>query len=176
MTVTDIEQVIQQLKLSHHPEEVYYRETYRSTALVQTAAGKRAASTAIYYLLTANDYSAWHRIASDELWHFYSGQALNIHIFDENSGQLKTHCLGNPLEHSNHNAVFQLVVPAGLWFAAEPTAANHTQAQANTFSLVACTVAPGFEFSEFELADTEALAQKHPQHTAIFRRLGVRKD
>jgi predicted cupin superfamily sugar epimerase len=126
------------------------------------SAETRSASTAIYYLLCDGAHSAWHRIKSDEVWHFYAGEPLHVHVLDE-SGALVTHRLGNALTH--RGTVFQAMVPAGLWFAAEC-------ADPATFALVGCTVAPGFEFSEFELANVDALKAQYPQHAAHIERLG----
>jgi predicted cupin superfamily sugar epimerase len=130
------------------------------------SAETRSASTAIYYLLCDGAHSAWHRIKSDEVWHFYAGEPLNVHVLDE-SGALVTHRLGNALTHSG--TVFQAVVPAGSWFAAEC-------ADPATFALAGCTVAPGFEFSEFELADVDELKAQYPQHAAHIERLGPAVD
>lgn len=162
MSTTNLsaQRLIDQLGLLPHPEGGYYRETYRSKAKVSVQAGCRDACTAIYYLLGGNDYSAWHRIASDELWHFYAGSALSIHVLDDQNG-LRTIKLGDSLR--DPDCVFQAVVPAGCWFAAESAP--------DRFALVGCTVAPGFEFSEFELADAQALIRQHPAHADLIRRL-----
>ncbi|WP_017522511.1 cupin domain-containing protein [Pusillimonas noertemannii] len=168
---TPVHRLVTQFGLQPHPEGGYYRETYRSAQGVTVQAGRRAASTAIYYLLEDNDYSAWHRIASDELWHFYAGQALDIHVLDENGGLL-THRLGDPLREAG--CTFQAVVPAGRWFAAELASRALRapgQAAGDAFALVGCTVAPGFEFSEFELADPQALIRQHLEHAGLIRRL-----
>lgn len=157
--------LIRRFDLKPHPEGGFFNETYRSAGRVIRDAGSaqnRSASTAIYYLLCDGAHSAWHRIKSDEVWHFYAGEPLNVHVLDKD-GMLVTHKLGNTLTHSD--AVFQAVVPAGLWFAAEC-------ADPATFALVGCTVAPGFEFSEFELADVDALKAEHPQHAELIVRLG----
>ena len=159
------DELIRRFDLKPHPEGGFFSETYRSAQRVireDGSAQTRSASTAIYYLLSDGAHSAWHRIKSDEVWHFYAGEPLNVHVLDEN-GTLVTHKLGNTLSHPN--AVFQAVVPAGLWFAAEC-------ADPATFALAGCTVAPGFEFSEFELADVEALKAEHPQHAGLIARLG----
>ncbi|WP_341314277.1 cupin domain-containing protein [Paraburkholderia sp. IMGN_8] len=159
------DELIRRFDLKPHPEGGFFSETYRSAGLVSRDDGStetRSASTAIYYLLCDGAHSTWHRIKSDEVWHFYAGEPLNVHVLDE-AGHLVTHRLGNALTHSD--AVFQAVVPAGLWFAAEC-------ADPATFALVGCTVAPGFEFSEFELADVDALKTKHPRHAAFIERLG----
>lgn len=168
---TAAQRLVQQFDLLPHPEGGYYRETYRSPMAVSVPAGSRSACTAIYYLLEGNDYSAWHRIASDELWHFYAGSALNIYVLDDKNG-LSTIRLGDPLR--DPACVFQAVVPAGCWFAAEPASRQlHGKDQTPTdrFALVGCTVAPGFEFSEFELADPKVLTGLHPEHGDLVRRL-----
>lgn len=162
------DELIRRLDLKPHPEGGFFSETYRSAERVmrdkdgEGSTETRSASTAIYYLLSDGAHSAWHRIKSDEVWHFYAGEPLHVHVLDE-TGALVTHKLGNALTHAG--AVFQAVVPAGLWFAAEC-------ADPATFALVGCTVAPGFEFSEFELADVDALKARHSQHAALIERLG----
>jgi uncharacterized protein len=175
-------QLIERFGLIPHPEGGHYRETHRDSARVARITGtddaqrngngaaSRSASTCIYYMLCDGAYSAWHRIRSDEVWHFYAGDPLDVHVLDA-AGQLVTHRLGNALVRDD--AVFQAVVPAGCWFAAEcPILAD--QADAAGFALVGCTVAPGFEFSEFELADADALAAAHPSRAALIRRLAPR--
>ncbi|MCC8403465.1 cupin domain-containing protein [Paraburkholderia sp. MMS20-SJTN17] len=165
------DELIRRFELKPHPEGGFFAETYRSDARVLRAGqpgktdGTRAASTAIYYLLRDGAHSAWHRIRSDEVWHFYAGEPLLVHVLDESNagGTLVTHQLGNPLTHPH--TVCQGVVPAGLWFAAEC-------ADPASFALVGCTVAPGFEFSEFELADVGALKARHPRHAELIGRLG----
>ncbi|WP_433693920.1 cupin domain-containing protein [Paraburkholderia phenoliruptrix] len=159
------DELIRRFDLKPHPEGGYFSETYRSAERVSRAHGEapsRSASTAIYYLLCDGAHSAWHRIKSDEVWHFYAGAPLNVHVLD-GAGKLVTHKLGNALIH--RDAVFQAVVPAGLWFAAEC-------ADPASFALVGCTVAPGFEFSEFEIADVQTLQADYPEHTGLIGRLG----
>ncbi|MFL9870473.1 cupin domain-containing protein [Paraburkholderia megapolitana] len=158
--------LIRRFDLKPHPEGGFFSETYRAADGVHREGSneRRSASTAIYYLLCDGAHSSWHRIRSDEVWHFYAGEPLDVHVLD-NAGQLTTHRLGNALTHPD--TVFQAVVPAGLWFAAECV-------DPASFALVGCTVAPGFEFSEFELADAEALRQAWPQHDALIARLGPR--
>ncbi len=160
---TTAQQLIQRLALQPHPEGGYFRETYRCSETVtrSTYPAVRSASTAIYYLLCDDAYSAWHRIRSDEVWHFYAGGALDVHVLDAD-GRLHTHRLGDAL--ACHDAVYQAMVPAGCWFAAE-------RIDPATYTLAGCTVAPGFEFSEFELADPAALLQTFPAHAALIRRL-----
>ncbi|WP_354687986.1 cupin domain-containing protein [Cupriavidus necator] len=145
-------QLIRSLDLKPHPEGGYYRETYRS-----------APSTAIYYMLCGNDYSAWHRIRSDELWHFHAGSPLDVHVIVD--GSIVTHRLGDPLRRPG--AAFQAMVPASHWFAAERVDLG----DGADFALVGCTVAPAFQFSEFELADLDTIAGLAPGHDALLHRL-----
>lgn len=156
--------LIRRFALAPHPEGGYFRESFRSTAQVERAGvdGARSASTAIYFLLSDGAHSSWHRIRSDEVWHFYAGDPIDIHVLDD-AGGLVTHRLGNALDHPD--AAFQAVVPAGCWFAA-------VCRDAGGYALVGCTVAPGFEFAEFELADMDALGAAYPLHRELIARLG----
>lgn len=157
-------QLIRSLDLKPHPEGGYYRETYRSQQrLVDEDGRTREASTAIYYMLCGSDYSAWHRIRSDELWHFHAGSPVDVHVIA--AGGIVTHRLGDPLRHVG--AAFQAMVPAGHWFAAERVDLG----DGADFALVGCTVAPAFQFSEFELADRDTLAGLAGGHDALLRRL-----
>lgn len=159
------DELIRRFNLKPHPEGGFFNETYRSAQRVARddgSAQNRSASTAIYYLLCDGAHSAWHRIKSDEVWHFYAGEPLLVHVLHQHGAWI-THRLGSTLTHPD--AVFQAVVPAGLWFAAEC-------ADPAAFALVGCTVAPGFEFSEFELADVDALMAEYPQHAESIARLG----
>ena len=179
---TSAQRLIKQFGLQPHPEGGYYRETYRSPQEVTAPAGRRSASTAIYYMLEDGDFSAWHRIASDELWHFYAGAPLNVYVLTEDGG-LATHQLGNPLD--DPACTFQALVPAGCWFAARLASGaaklaatrnsvavpDASGATASSFALVGCTVAPGFEFSEFEMADVQELARQYPDHDGLIRQL-----
>jgi uncharacterized protein len=167
-TVTDL---IKQLGLQPHPEGGFYRRTYCSDERITRikadgASTQRHASTGIYYLLHGQAYSAWHRIDSDEMWHFYAGDSLLIHMLDEH-GAYNVQRLGNLLKEPD--AVFQFVVPAGCWFAAEREGSQG-------YSLAGCTVAPGFEFETFALADTQTLLRRYPNHEAVIRRLAPRES
>lgn len=150
------------LAMLPHPEGGWYKETYRSNETVASAAlparfaGERNFSTAIFFLLTGKTFSAFHRIKSDEVWHFYAGSCLNVYVINA-SGQLRIIKLGNNLEKGEE---FQAVVEAGSWFASQPE-------QENTFSLVGCTVAPGFDFKDFELARCEELITLFPEHRSL---------
>ncbi len=129
---------IDKLQLSSHPEGGYFRESYRSLEKINTNAlpegflGNRNVSTAIYYLLQNNDFSAWHRIKSDEMWHYYDGSSsFEIHVLSKERGHeiLK---LGTDLDNEES---LQMVVPANTWFAARLT-------ETESFALAGCTVAP----------------------------------
>lgn len=144
--------LIHHLQLRPHPEGGYYRETYRSAQGLTTPENQaRSVSTAIYFLLEDANKSHFHRIKSDELWFFHQGQPLEIILIQD--GQPRTILLGLDLASG---AVPQAVIPAGTWFAAR---VQHESG----FGLVSCTVAPGFDFADFELAERAALTQEFPQ-------------
>ena len=128
--------VIRLLDLKPHPEGGHFRETFRDTRAV---GGGRAASTAIYYLLGAGETSAWHRVDAAEGWHFYAGSALALTVSPDGR-ETAAHRLGPDLARGERP---QVVVPAGAWQAAESLGA---------WSLVGCTVTPGFDFAGFEMA------------------------
>ncbi|MCP9888612.1 cupin domain-containing protein [Cyanobium sp. ATX 6A2] len=142
----DPDHLIRALELLPHPEGGHYRETYRASAQVQTPRGPRAASTAILFLLAAGECSLWHRIHSDEAWHHHGGGGLLVYELCP-AGSVRRTRLGLNLAAGERP---QHVVPAGSWFAAEP-------APASSWGLVSCTVAPGFDFNDFELARTDWL-------------------
>ena len=133
--------LVESYHLSPHPEGGYYRETYRAEQEVLKNGAPYHASTAIYFLLIKDSPSRFHRIGADEMWHFYSGDAVHIHELTLD-GKHRLHRLGSDWQSGDQ---FQLFIPAGSWFAAETM---------GEFSFVGCTVAPGFVFSEFELALT----------------------
>jgi predicted cupin superfamily sugar epimerase len=153
------EDFISKLSLQPHPEGGWYRQTYRSVRAVDTTRGVRAASTAIYFLLQGDEFSALHRIASDEVWHFYMGSPLRIEAIAPN-GVVESFVLGNNLAA---NEVLQAWVPAGHWFGASLTQGG--------WALVGCTVAPGFEFIDFEMRDQEELLDMFPRSQDVVRRL-----
>ena len=159
--------LVEKLQLLPHPEGGFYKETYRSTetiakeALPERFSGDRHFSTAIYFLLPQGVFSAFHRIQSDELWHFYQGSSLHIHVILPN-GRYELLQLGSHIERGES---FQQMVPAGSWFASEPVE------DGNAFSFVGCTVAPGFDFADFELAIANELMQSYPSLSSIIQRL-----
>jgi uncharacterized protein len=151
-------ELITKLGLRPHPEGGYYTEVYRSNAVVHPADGRgpRAALTAIYFLLPAGAVSRWHRVQSDEVWHFFEGAPLDLWITSPEVDRVTTHELG-PLEGTCRPV---WTVPAGSWQAATSTGA---------YSLVGCTVGPGFDFSDFMFAaDTPAVAEALRRHSATF--------
>lgn len=160
----DADEWIRRLELVPHPEGGYFRETYRAPLRVTGAEGRvRNASTAIYFLLRRGQFSALHRISSDELWHFYAGGSLAVHaIFPD--GTLSTWKLGMDIASGESP---QCVVPAGAWFGAELVEDD----PATDFALVGCTVAPGFEFHDFELANRADLISCFPRHAELIARL-----
>jgi len=160
------QQLIQRYKLQPHPEGGWYKETYKSheyipaTALPGRFSGSRSFSTAIYFLLEQNNFSGFHRIRSDECWHFYAGDPLLIYVIQQN-GMLDIIQLGSDISNGQ---LFQYVVPANCWFASKPAADS-------IFSFVGCTVSPGFDFADFELADADALTILYPLHEIVIREL-----
>jgi uncharacterized protein len=156
---------IDKLKLQPHPEGGFYRQTYRADLILPKDAfpqfsGSRAVSTAIYFLLDGENFSAFHRLRSDELWHFYIGEPLVVHMIDAN-GAYSEISLGNNPEAGE---VLQAVVKAGCWFASRVR-------DGKSFALVGCTVSPGFDFEDFELANRKKLVQRYPQHRKLIESL-----
>lgn len=154
------------LRLQSHVEGGSFRETYRSSwefkrsELPAAMKGDRNASTAIYFLLEDGQFSAFHRIAADEMWHFYDGHSLAIYDIDP-QGVLTVHKLGLNIEEGEQP---QLVIRAGHWFA------SRTEVPGG-FALVGCTVAPGFDFADFELATKDSLQVVYPQHSELIASL-----
>jgi predicted cupin superfamily sugar epimerase len=138
MKATDI---IARLELKPHPEGGYYRETFRDA---RSDAQGRARSTAIYFLLARGDRSQWHRIDAVEIWHYYSGASLKLQIANDGCAP-HTIALGPDVAAGERP---QAIVPSGAWQAAETT---------GDWTLVGCTVAPGFEFASFELLKGDLL-------------------
>lgn len=129
------DEIIARLELKPHPEGGHYRETFRDT---HTVDGNRAASTAIYFLLARGERSHWHRVDAVEIWHYHAGSPLTLRIADD-TGE-RTIRLGPDLAAGEQP---QAIVPAHAWQAAESD---------SNWTLVGCTVAPGFDFAKFELA------------------------
>ena len=146
-----VKEIVERLGLQEHPEGGFYKETYRSNQTIETDKNVfRNISTAIYFLLENENISLFHRIKSDELWFFHQGEALEIVFIKE--GVLNTIILGNNLENGK---MVQATIPANTWFASRVK-------NLNGYSLVSCTVAPGFDFADFELAKREDLINEFP--------------
>ncbi|MEO8901124.1 MAG: cupin domain-containing protein [Polyangiaceae bacterium] len=152
MNAPSAEDVIAALGLTPHPEGGFFRETFRAPSPLEAPFGKvqRAASTAIYYLLRAGDFSAFHVVLSDEVWHHYLGASLELHTIDA-LGQHERVELGTDLLNGE---LPQWVVPAGTLQAARIIGSG--------FGLFGCTVAPGFDFADFSLPPRAELAQRFP--------------
>jgi uncharacterized protein len=128
--------LITRLQLEPHPEGGWYREVHRSTTLLETARGPRAALTSIYFLLEQHQHSRWHVVTSDEVWHFACGASLELLCYEPRAREFRRRMLGLPQEDQEPS----LVVSAGEWQAARSTGA---------WSLVSCDVGPGFDFEDF---------------------------
>jgi uncharacterized protein len=185
----DAQYWIEKLGLKPHPEGGYFRQTYKAELRVVPEVqgrthpvakgatrvgqpGARAASTAIYFLLEGENFSAFHRLRSDEMWHFYAGSPLIVQVISP-EGAYSSILLGNDPEAGQ---VFQAVVSAGCWFAAKIARDSHVSQNRRdmgypTYALVGCTVAPGFEFEDFEMGKREELKGRYPQHRELIERL-----
>jgi uncharacterized protein len=157
----EVTALVRELGLAPHPEGGFFRETFRADRLPfsLTGRGERAASTAIYYLLPGGDFSAFHRVRSDEVWHFYAGVALELHCIDR-AGDYELIRLGAGVlagERPQH------VVRAGVFQAARPSRSG--------FSLCGCTVAPGFDFRDFEMPTRASLVERFPAHRVLIAEL-----
>jgi predicted cupin superfamily sugar epimerase len=152
-------EIVQKLGLIEHPEGGFYKETYRSSSSMETEQNAiRNVCTAIYFLLENDNISLFHRIQSDELWFFHQGEPLEIVFVKE--GVLNSIILGNSFENGE---VPQATIPSNTWFASSVK-------QRKGYSLVSCTVAPGFDFADFELASRENLLQEFPHLKEIIHK------
>ena len=164
--MTTIYNIVERLRLQPHPEGGYYRETYRSNGVIPGAAlpepfeGSRNYATSIYFLLTSDSFSAFHRIRQDEVWHFYDGAPICLHILNAD-GVYEKYLLGRDMAGGQ---LPQLVVLAGNWFASEVCSPGK-------YSLAGCTVSPGFDFADFELAGRNDLIGSYPDHRDLITRL-----
>lgn len=160
------QEIIDQLGLTEHPEGGYFKETYRSEGVIPQDSledkfgGSRNQSTGIYFLLTSEKFSAFHKINQDEMWHFYKGTRLKLHTISAD-GNYSFVIIGNDLSNGE---VPQHTVKGGDWFAAEVM-------DENSYTLVGCTVAPGFDFADFVLPKRKELTHFFPQHEVIIKKL-----
>jgi predicted cupin superfamily sugar epimerase len=154
------DQIIQSLNLKPHPEGGYYRETYRGPSCIPGSKPQRFFSTAIYYLLVPDSVSKMHRLASDEMFHFYLGDPVTW-VLLRPEGDAQKIVLGQGLEQGQQ---VQVVIPAGTWFGAYLN-------EGGSFALMGTTVAPGFEFEDFVLGGREELLALFPKAAEEIRRL-----
>lgn len=160
----EIEYLVRKFDLLPHPEGGYYKETYRSVELIESSTKEfphqRNYSTAIYFLIEKDNFSALHRIKSDEVWHFYEGDALEVIEIDLKGNLFRTQVGRN----ISKGQTFQYTVKAGHWFGSRVL-------KGGGFSFVGCTVSPGFDFKDFEMARRGELTQLFPQHAKIIEEL-----
>jgi uncharacterized protein len=166
MTNLNADYWINKLQLQAHPEGGYFREIYRSEEEINQGSlpdrynGKRNLSTSIYFLLKGNDRSLFHKLVSDEIWHFYCGSPLTVFIIDEN-GKLKKLKLGNNFESGEQ---FQIIIKKNQWFGAEIN-------DKKLYTLIGCSVSPGFDFNDFELGERTKLLKLYPEHKKVIELL-----
>ena len=157
-----IKELISKLNLEPHPEGGFFKETYRSNGIIKSDSldpeysGERNYSTSIYFLLTSDKFSSFHKINQDEIWHFYLGSPIELHTLSE-SGIHEKHIIGNDLMNGETP---QLVVPGNHWFAAKVI-------NPDSYSLVGCTVSPGFDFQDFTLAERGKMIQQFPEYEEL---------
>lgn len=159
--------IIRRFDLQPHPEGGFFREIYRSQIVLDhpaaPAKSPRNCSTLIYYLLSEPQFSAFHRVKwSDEIWHLYAGGPLELHLIDDQE-RYRVVTLTSPLADGEPSAV----VPAGWWQAARLPAGT-------PWAFGGCTVAPGFDFADFEMPQLEELVERFPQHEEVLRPLARR--
>jgi len=163
---TKAEYYINKLKLFPHPEGGYYREVYRSDEYIakdnlpERYNGDRSFSSSIYFLLKGEQVSCFHRLKSDETWHFYDGSVVKIYIL-ANDGQISEILLGKNIENMEFH---QVTIKKNNWFGAEVM-------DKSSFTLLGCTVSPGFDFDDFELGNRNFLLNLYPYHENTIRKL-----
>ncbi|PWG05314.1 cupin domain-containing protein [Polaribacter aquimarinus] len=162
----DATEIINHFNLQEHPEGGYFREVYRSKGfileenLAEYFEGNRNYCTSIYFLLTSEKFSAFHKINQDEIWHFYKGSPLKIHLLSP-EGEYTFVIIGDGFKKGE---VFQFTVPAHYYFAAEVI-------KTTSYAFVGCTVSPGFDFRDFVLPSRKELLNEFPQHSKIIGQL-----
>ena len=161
---------IEKLELQPHPEGGYFKEVYRSEdsvlagGLPERYSSDRSLGTSIYFLLKGDQISSFHRLRSDELWYFHAGGAADIHLIDP-EGELSLKTIGPDVEAGES---LQVAIPRGCWFSAELKGSTD-------FILVGCSVYPGFDFEDFELADAQKLIQEYPNHAELIKKMCLRE-
>eukprot|EP00594_Rhizosolenia_setigera_P009835 CAMPEP_0178954562 /NCGR_PEP_ID=MMETSP0789-20121207/9065_1 /TAXON_ID=3005 /ORGANISM="Rhizosolenia setigera, Strain CCMP 1694" /LENGTH=172 /DNA_ID=CAMNT_0020635989 /DNA_START=266 /DNA_END=784 /DNA_ORIENTATION=+ len=155
-----VQKIIEKYEMLPHPEGGYFKETYRSEGSTDTKKGSRNFSTAIFFLITPGSVSRMHKIESDELWHFYLGGPMTIIEASKEDGVKKT-VLGSDVLNGE---LVQYTVKAGTWFGSFPN-------EGSSFSFVGCTVAPGFDFEDFELGSRAKLLAEFPDAKDVINKL-----
>lgn len=161
----DINYWIKNLDLKPHPEGGYFKEVFRSEGKIPKACshnrfgGDRSYMTSVYFLLSHDDFSAFHQFKQDEIWNFHYGSSICLHTIDTDGSYTKFKC-GLDIKNGDN---IQCMVKAGQWFCA-------TVEEENGFAVVGCVVAPGFDFADFELGHTKQLLEKFPQHKEIIKK------
>ena len=165
-TTKDVAAWTELLGLLPHPEGGYFREIYRSTKPIPQSAlpkcydGDRNYGTSIYYLLNGEDFSAFHKLHSDEIWHFYEGSAVIIYLL-ASDGTMTELRLGRDVFSGERP---QIVLPQDTWFAAEVI-------DKSSFAVMGCTVSPGFSFSDFVIGKRVDLTTQFPDYAPLIQRL-----
>ncbi|MCE2495149.1 MAG: cupin domain-containing protein [Flavobacteriales bacterium] len=160
-----IDELVEALKLKPHPEGGFFRENYRSEryipqeALHKAYRGSRSQSTAIYFLLPKTSFSAWHRIHQDEIWHHYEGGVIRIHMISILGNYARVD-VGKDLAAGQE---YQVIIPGQTWFACEVVEGD--------YALAGCTVAPGFDFSDFQMPTRAEMLGKYSEHEEVITRL-----
>ncbi len=158
----EVGKIVEKLEMKAHPEGGFYKETYRSEGVIPKDvlagdfSGDRNYCTGIYFLLTSDNFSAFHKIKQDEMWHYYAGSSLYVHVITPEGKYIK-YAVGMNLDQGESP---QLVVPANSWFA---SSVKDNQG----YSFVGCTVSPGFDFDDFVLAERNFLIKQYPDHSEI---------
>ncbi|WP_109831945.1 cupin domain-containing protein [Reichenbachiella versicolor] len=161
-----INEIVKTLDLLPHPEGGFYKETYRSSGIINpadlpdTITEERNYSTCIYFLLTSENFSAFHKINQDEIWHHYKGGRLTLHMISPEGVYSFVH-IGKFISDGE---VPQFVVPAGYYFAAEIP-------EKDSYALCGCTVSPGFDFRDFSMPTRDNMLKLYPEHQDIIARL-----
>jgi predicted cupin superfamily sugar epimerase len=156
----DAVQLIKRLRLKKHPEGGYFKQTYTADTIVNVAGydKPRYISTAIYYMLVGDQFSALHRIKSDELWHHYTGGSLTLYAIEIDNGKLSKIKMGK-----RRGEAPQVAIKANTWFAASLN-------DKKSYCLLGCTVSPGFDYRDWELGKRNDLIKMYPQHRMIIER------
>ena len=163
----DYRNVIERLNLLPHPEGGYYRRNWQSQlqAEAKDATGKsvhpiRSIGSSILYLLPSNEVCAWHRVACDEMWHYYNGSGLKMYLLNSFTG-LSEHSLGMDIEKGQ---LPQLIIPRNTWFCGEVL-------DNEAYSFCGCTLWPSFSYADFELAEQHKLLDEFPAHKELINRI-----